>query len=95
MFRCDAIVVILGCYYSSLVSRSERISSELSAKTMQTSAMKARFQIAECRFSYAKLMNYHQKMQEIQRIFVTLHPNLGNLNKSVWLPQAFRKDFAP
>ena len=73
MFRCDAIVVILGCYYSSLVSRSVRISSE----------------------SYAKLMNYHQKMQEIQRIFVTLHPNLGNLNKSVWLPQAFRKDFAP
>ncbi len=57
--------------------------------------MKARFQIAECSFSYAKIMNYHQKMQEIQSFFVTLHPNLGNLNKSVWLPQAFRKDFAP
>ena len=73
MFRCDAIVVILGCYYYDLVSRSVRMSPELDAK----------------------IMNYHQKMQEIQSFFVTLHPNLGNLNKSVWLPQAFRKDFAP
>lgn len=36
-----------------------------------------------------------QKMQESHIFFVSLHPNLGNLNKYVRLPQAFRKDFAP
>ena len=36
MFRCDAIVVILGCYYYDLVSRSVRISPELTAKIMNS-----------------------------------------------------------
>ena len=40
-------------------------------------------------------MNSAQKMQETRIFFVSLHPNLGNLNKYVGLPQAFRKDFAP
>ena len=40
-------------------------------------------------------MNSAQKMQEIRSFFVSLHPNLGNLNKYMGLPQAFRKDFAP
>lgn len=43
----------------------------------------------------AKIMISAQKMQESHIFFVSLHPNLGNLNKYVGLPQAFRKDFAP
>ena len=34
-----------------------------------------------------------QKMQETRIFFVSLHPNLGNLNKSVGLPQAFSEGF--
>ncbi len=50
MFRCDAIVVILGCYYYDLVSRSVRMSPELDAKIMNSDEKRKKITIFLCRY---------------------------------------------